>query len=143
MTDAVYNTLNAHITAFADSGTYGFKVTGKTLVFKGYTVVYDNQSEEGEEKCDTLPLIEEGEEPQFKELICEQKFTKPLSRYTEATLVKAMEENGIGRPSTYATVISVLAKRDYTVKEKRRLSPPNWEKRWWNSWRTILLISWT
>lgn len=123
MTDAVYNTLNAHITAFADSGNYGFKVTGKTLVFKGYTVVYDNQSEEGEEKCDTLPLIEEGEEPQFKELICEQKFTKPPSRYTEATLVKAMEENGIGRPSTYATVISVLAKRDYTVKEKKTLKP--------------------
>ena len=51
MTDAVYNTLNAHITAFADSGNYGFKVTGKTLVFKGYTVVYDNQSEEGEKSA--------------------------------------------------------------------------------------------
>lgn len=122
MTEAVYNTLNVHINAESDSGIYGFKVGGKTLIFKGYTAAYDNTSDE-EEDNSRLPDLTEGEKLDFKELKSEQKFTKPPARYTDATLVKAMEENGIGRPSTYASVISVLAKREYTVKEQKTIKP--------------------
>ncbi|MDD4316044.1 MAG: type I DNA topoisomerase [Clostridia bacterium] len=123
MTDAVYNTLNVHINAGTDSGVYGFKVGGKTLVFRGYTAAYDNSVEDEEEAGSRLPDLTEGEKLDFKELKSEQKFTKPPSRFTDATLVKAMEENGIGRPSTYASVISVLAKREYTVKEQKNIKP--------------------
>jgi len=122
MSDAVYNTLNVHINAATDSGTYGFKLTGRTLKFKGYLAVYDNQTSE-ESQPNHLPDLVQGESLEFKELLSEQKFTKPSSRFTEATLVKAMEENGIGRPSTYAGVISVLAKREYTIKEQKSLKP--------------------
>lgn len=122
MTDAVYNTLNVTINAETDKGNYGFKTGGKTIVFRGYTAVYDN-SVEDEEKSNKLPDFAEGEELDFKELKSEQKFTKAPSRFTDATLVKAMEENGIGRPSTYASVISVLAKREYTQKEQKAIKP--------------------
>lgn len=122
MTEAIYNTLNIKINAQTDNGTYGFKISGKTIVFKGYTAVYDN-TEDDEEKNNKLPDFEENEELDFKELKSEQKFTKPPSRFTDATLVKAMEENGIGRPSTYASVISVLARREYTVKEQKAIKP--------------------
>lgn len=131
MTDALYDTLNVHITANAgnDEDTYGFKVGGKALVFKGYTAVYEKEKDEEEEKEENLnqdmPNLNEGEILMKKEIKTEQKFTKPASRYTEATLVKAMEENGIGRPSTYASVISVLAKREYTVKEQKAIKPTN------------------
>lgn len=123
MTDADYNTLNVQINAKTDSGNYGFRITGKTLIFKGYTVIYDNAEAEEDESANRLPDFKEGEELTFKELTCEQKFTKPLARFSEATLVKTMEENGIGRPSTYASVISVLAKRDYTQKELKTIKP--------------------
>lgn len=124
MTDAIYNTLNVNIIASCDSGKYGFRLNGRTLVFKGYTAIYDNSSTtEEDEKDIKLPNFNEGEALDFKELISQQKFTKPPARFTEASIVKAMEENGIGRPSTYASIISVLAKRDYTTKEQRTLIP--------------------
>ena len=72
-----------------------------------------------------IPDLTDGEALNLKELKPEQKFTKPPSRYTEATLIKSMEEAGIGRPSTYATVISVLAKREYMAKEQKFLKPTN------------------
>lgn len=124
MKDAEYNTLNVEILAKADSGTYGFRITGKTLIFKGYTIVYDNVvSDDEEENSNRLPDFKEGEGLTFKELTLEQKFTRPPARYSEATLVKAMEENGIGRPSTYASVIGVLARREYTQREQRTIKP--------------------
>lgn len=126
MTDAVYNTLNVKIDAKApDSNVYGFRLTGKTLIFKGYTAVYDNAAKDEDEADPNgkLPDFQEGEKLLLKELKCEQKFTKAPPRFTDATLVKAMEENGIGRPSTYASVISVLAKRIYTEKEQKNIKP--------------------
>ncbi|MFI3229582.1 MAG: type I DNA topoisomerase [Bacillota bacterium] len=129
MTDAEYNTLNVRIAAKTnDAGDYGFKLTGKTLLFKGYTAVYDNHKNEGEEEetnPNNLPNLIEGDELSFQEIKAEQKFTKPPARYTDASLVKAMEENGIGRPSTYATVISVLSKREYVIKEQKFFKPTN------------------
>lgn len=130
MTDAVYNTLNVHITAETETDRkLGFKLSGKTLLFKGFTAVYELPEEGDDEKegsvAAVLPDFTEGEKLLLKELKSEQKFTKPPSRYTDATLVKAMEESGIGRPSTYASVIGVLAKREYTVKEQKAIKPTN------------------
>ena len=123
MSDAVYNTMNVRVKAVSDVE-YGFKVTGRALVFKGFTAVYDveKKEEDGSENA-TLPDLKEGEPLRKKDIRCEQKFTKPQPRYSEATLIKAMEENGIGRPSTYATVISVLTKREYVVKEQKLFKP--------------------
>lgn len=124
MTDAVYNTLNVHIDGkVSEEETYGFKISGKTVIFKGYTVAYENEKEEDETSDDKLPNLEEGEELKLKELKSEQKFTKAPPRYTDATFIKAMEENGIGRPATYATVVSVLAKREYTQKDGKQIVP--------------------
>ncbi|MDR3264285.1 MAG: type I DNA topoisomerase [Clostridiales bacterium] len=134
MTEAVYNTLNVRIAVPSKSQpdtTYGFRIKGRSIVFKGFTAVYgdsiiETQNEnpdENNEESGVLPNFTEGEELLLKELKHEQKFTKPPSRYTDATLVKAMEENGIGRPSTYATVINVLNKREYSVKEEKFIVP--------------------
>lgn len=124
MTDAVYNTLNIHINAESESNNYGFKITGKTVLFKGYTVAYEiDSTDEDEDNSDKLPNFEEGEKLDLQEIKSEQKFTKPSPRYTDATFIRAMEENGIGRPATYATVVSVLAKREYTEKDGKNLKP--------------------
>ncbi|MFA5449500.1 MAG: type I DNA topoisomerase, partial [Clostridia bacterium] len=124
MTDAEYNTLTVRVQADTVSGTnYGFKLSGKTLLFKGYTTVYENEKKSDDESSGNLPDLHEGEPLRFKGLNAEQKFTKPPSRYTDSTLVKAMEQNGIGRPSTYASVIGVLSKREYTVKEQKLIKP--------------------
>ncbi len=123
MAEAVYNTLNVHINGDCGDDVYGFKITGKTVVFKGYTAVYEIVKEEDEENSSKLPNIEEGEKLELKDIKTEQKFTKAPPRYTDATFIKAMEENGIGRPATYATVVSVLAKREYTEKEGKNLKP--------------------
>ncbi len=87
---------------------------------------YESEKEEDDENgTQKLPNFTEGEELNLKEIKKEQKFTKPPTRYSDATLIKAMEENGIGRPATYANVISVLAHRDYTEKEGKLLKPTN------------------
>ncbi len=130
MTEAEYNTLNVRIAATASpTREYGFKLTGKTLLFKGYTIVYDHDKKDASEEEDinpnNLPNLVEGDPLILKEIKPEQKFTKPPARFTDASLVKAMEENGIGRPSTYATVISVLSKREYVVKEQKFFKPTN------------------
>ncbi len=122
MTDAVYNTLNVHIVADDKNEKYGFKLSGKTVKFKGYTVAYDTVKEEDEDDV-RLPDFNEGEKLTLKEIKSEQKFTKAPTRYTESTFIKGMEENGIGRPATYASVVSVLAKRDYTEKEGKFMKP--------------------
>lgn len=128
MTPAIYNTLNVRVEAKVnEKENYGFKVSGKTLVFKGYTAVYEvekaNSDDEDAEHEGNLPNLNEGDVLKLKNLKTEQKFTKPQPRYSEATLIKAMEENGIGRPSTYATVISVLTKREYVTKEQKLFKP--------------------
>jgi len=124
MSDAQYNSLSVEIAADC----FGFKVTGKTPLFAGYTAVYSmyegDKKEEDESSANVkLPDLIEGEVLDFKEYKFEQKFTKPPARYTEASLVKAMEEKGIGRPATYTPTITVLTSRSYVSKEGKQLTP--------------------
>lgn len=103
-----------------------FRVTGKTMTFAGWTSAYkqvEEKQENSEEITDKLPLMQEGEILHFNSIKKEQKFTKPPSRYTESSLIKAMDEYGIGRPATYAPTIAVLANRNYTEKDKKYLYP--------------------
>ena len=126
MKSAQYNTMRVHITGEGAEEKLGFVVKGRSVRFKGFTAVYTTTAEADEDKqneLDTLPDLNEGEKLLLDDLSQEQKFTKPPARYNDATLVKAMEENGIGRPSTYASIISVLAKREYTEKENKFIKP--------------------
>lgn len=98
-----------------------FRATGQTLAFAGFLAVYhDDEQDEEEAK---LPALKEGEILPVDKLYGEQHFTQPPPRYTEASLVKALEEYGIGRPSTYASIISTLQDRDYAILDKKRFMP--------------------
>ena len=123
MSEAKYDSVAVEVSA----GEYGLKTSGKTLVFKGYTAVYDDTKKEDEEAEGSalLPNINDGEKLDLLGLTKEQKFTKPPVRFTEATLIKNMEDKGIGRPSTYATIMAKLTdkKREYVYKEKKFLLP--------------------
>ena len=122
MSEAKYNSLAVEISA----GEYGFKVNGKTLLFPGYTAVYNNYVDDGKEDDETsskLPDINEGEILDFKEYKFEQKFTKPPARFTEASLVKIMEEKGIGRPATYTPTVAILFAREYVEREGKFIVP--------------------
>ena len=121
MSEAEYANVSINI----DCQDYGFKVTGRTMEFPGYTSVYKEfvEEENKEGLAGKLPKLEEDELLELKNMLTEQKFTKPPARYTEASLVKAMEEKGIGRPATYAATITVLTSRHYTEKEGRYLKP--------------------
>lgn len=127
MTPAQYNTMRVHILGESGSEKLGFIVRGKSVKFKGFTAVYSATVEENEDddnkELDTMPDLNQGEHLNLDDVSCEQKFTKPPARYNDATLVKALEENGIGRPSTYASIISVLAKREYTEKVQKAIAP--------------------
>ncbi|MBI1285758.1 MAG: type I DNA topoisomerase [Thiobacillus sp.] len=116
MTPAQFDTVAADITV----GEGTFRATGQTLAFAGFLAVYQDDDEEEESK---LPALEEGETLPVDKLYGEQHFTQPPPRYTEASLVKALEEYGIGRPSTYASIISTLQDREYVVLEKKRFQP--------------------
>ena len=120
MSDARFNSVVVEVGA----GDYGFKVTGKTPVFKGFTAVYSAYTEEkDEEQSAKLPEINEGDILTLIQHKFEQKFTKPPARYTEASLVKLMEEKGIGRPATYVPTVTLLLKRDYVEKDGKYLIP--------------------
>ncbi len=121
MCEAEYANVNVVIKA----GDYGFKVNGKTLTFPGFTTVYKEfvEEEKGENMAGRLPILEEGETLPCKEIKPTQCFTKPPVRYSEASIVKAMEEKGIGRPATYAPTINVLFSRQYAEKEGKYLVP--------------------
>lgn len=109
-----------------DASDYGFKANGKILEFPGYTAVYKEFVDEDKDKkqdASKLPQIEENEKLEVKDIKEEQKFTKPPVRYTEASLVKAMEEKGIGRPATYAATVTILTARNYAEKEGKYLVP--------------------
>jgi DNA topoisomerase-1 len=103
------------------NGTHIFRVNGETIIFPGYLKAYDD-AQSGQSK-ERLPELEEGEKLDFVKLDPQQKFTQPPARYTEASLIKAMEEEGIGRPSTYAPTISTILDRHYAEKEGRSLKP--------------------
>jgi len=109
-----------------EAGTAEFKAVGSILRFDGFLKVYRSETEEetgeGEEGL-LLPDVEAGEKLNVEEILREQKFTQPPSRFSEASLVKVLEENGVGRPSTYAQILSTLDQRGYVGKEKRMLIP--------------------
>lgn len=122
MSEAKYNSVSVEVTA----GNYGFKVNGKTPLFKGYTAVYStyvDESKEDDEQNTRLPEMNEGDILSLVEHKYEQKFTKPPSRYTEASLVKLMEEKGIGRPATYVPTVTLLGTRHYIEKDGKYLVP--------------------
>lgn len=119
MAEATYNSMTATIKA----DEYDFKVTGKTPIFPGYMAVYKTYEEDEEKASNKLPDLIVGDICNLKDLKSEQKFTTPPVRYTEASLVKAMEDKGIGRPATYAPTILLLATRNYTEKEGKYLKP--------------------
>jgi DNA topoisomerase-1 len=114
MKDAVFNTVSVDI----EGGGLTFRATGSTLKEEGFLKVYPIEFEEK-----LLPDLEEGNEVTLKEVKGVQHFTEPPPRYTEGTLVKALEEEGVGRPSTYATIISNIIQRGYVKKEKQKLIP--------------------
>ena len=133
MPPAIFDDTTVDITA-AD---YLFRVKGSVPKFAGWLAVYERDipevrtegagpdavSADDEDGSGVLPPLAEGDKLDLKELKPEQKFTQPPPRYSEATLVKAMEENGIGRPSTYASIISVIQAREYVNKIEGRFKP--------------------
>jgi DNA topoisomerase-1 len=124
MESAIVNNTTVDISA----GNYIFRIGGSKIIFDGFLKIYDDRNEgdergEGEEKPSAMPDLKEGEVLQLVKLEPKQNFTQPPPRYTEASLVKVMEENGIGRPSTYAPIISKIQQRGYVVKEEKTLAP--------------------
>lgn len=120
MQSALFDTLNVDILA----GQYLFKAGGSKLKFPGFMAVYsESRDEDTEEEQYILPGLEEGKELEVKKIEPKQHFTQPPQRYTEASLVKALEEKGIGRPSTYAPTITTILARGYVQKDKKFLVP--------------------
>ena len=117
------NCLQSTTQADIQAKNYIFKASGYTVTFDGYTVLYEEGKDEEEEAKGALPVLENGMPLKCKELVGNQHFTQPPPRYTEASLIKALEENGIGRPSTYATTISTITAREYVTRENKTLKP--------------------
>ena len=128
MTPAVFDQTTIDISARGkDSGDYLFRATGSVLKFGGFLKVYeegkDQADEEDEEMKHRLPAVAEGEHLKLRSLAPEQHFTEPPPRYNEATLVKKLEADGVGRPSTYASILSTIQEREYVRKEGGRFYP--------------------
>ena len=120
MAPAIFDTMNVNIKANA----YDFKANGQTLKFKGFMTLYvEGTDKEENEEEGMLPELTENQEVKLKKLNPKQSFTEPPPRYTEASLVKALEEKGIGRPSTYSPTITTILERRYVEKEKKQLYP--------------------
>jgi len=116
--------LDATTVDLAAGPRFTFRATGQVIRFPGFMKLYiEGTDEPGEEQEGTLPLLQEGEGVQREELLPEQHFTQPPPRYTEASLVKTLEEFGIGRPSTYASIMNTLVTRKYVRLEKRTFFP--------------------
>src|SRR6266536_212845 len=123
MTSAIFDQTTIDIKA----GRFLFRATGSVQKFDGFLKLYqegrDEKTEEDEEAERTLPLVKKGEVLSLKAIVPEQHFTEPPPRYTEATLVKALEEKGIGRPSTYAAIMSTIQEREYVEKDQGKFRP--------------------
>ena len=119
MAACMQDTVSADITA----GEHLFKASGFSVRFDGYTRLYTETQDNDEEQGTNLPRLEEGEQLNLKELKPGQHFTQPPPRYTEATLIRELEENGIGRPSTYAPTLSTILQRGYVEREGKALKP--------------------
>lgn len=100
-----------------------FTASGYTVRFDGYTKLYVAGTDEEEEDASKLPVIKEGDALKVKELLGNQHFTQPPARYTEASLVKTLEETGVGRPSTYVSIVSTITGREYVTREQKQLKP--------------------
>lgn len=122
MTQARFDTVSVDIRLGGDDTL--FRASGQTLVFPGFIAVYQEGTDDAEEEESAkLPPLQEGDVLSVDKLYGEQHFTQPPPRYTEASLVKTLEEHGIGRPSTYASIISTLQAREYAVLDKKRFTP--------------------
>jgi DNA topoisomerase-1 len=130
MMPAVYKTLSVEVLGKGDQKEYLLRASGSQLIFPGFLVLYEegrdeDQTEEEEGDSDRIPIddIKQDQVQNLKELLPEQHFTQPPPRFTEASLVQVLEENGIGRPSTYAPIISTIQNRGYVLREGKRLEP--------------------
>ncbi|MBR3932544.1 MAG: type I DNA topoisomerase [Clostridia bacterium] len=119
MKDAIYDVVSVNI----DAGKYNFKTSGTSVKFDGFNLVYTESKDAEEEKKSKLPALTEGEELDISKIEGIQHFTQPPQRYTEASLVKTLEELGIGRPSTYSPTITTIINRGYIVRNKKNLVP--------------------
>ena len=120
MANAVYDNLAVDV----ESAGYLFKANASTLKFAGYTAVYEEATDDEQKQSENLlPDLQEGENLILDKTVPEQQFSQPPARYTEATLIRAMEEKGIGRPSTYAPTITTITAHDYVFKEGKYLKP--------------------
>jgi DNA topoisomerase I len=130
MNPAVYKTLSVEVLGNGKKSGYTLRASGSQLEFPGFLIVYEegkdeDKNEEEEADSDSIPIddIQENQAQELKELYPDQHFTQPPPRYTEASLVRELEENGIGRPSTYAPIISTIQNRGYVVRDGKRLEP--------------------
>ena len=122
MSNAVYDSVAVEI----EANCHSFRASSSSLKFSGYTAVYEEgRDEEKEEKESPLPALQEGEVLTLKDFSRDQHFTQPPAHYTDATLIRAMEEQGIGRPSTYAPTVSTIIDREYVIKEGKYLRITN------------------
>lgn len=121
MASAELDTVSAEL----DAGGYSFRASGSVIRFQGYMTVYDygEEGDESDNKKVKLPELSEGEALRCEKLIPEQHFTEPPARYNEGSLVKFLEEKGIGRPSTFATIISTIISRGYVERDGKILKP--------------------
>jgi DNA topoisomerase-1 len=129
MTPAIYDTLSVEVSGRTAAHVYLLRASGSTLRFPGYLVAYeeardeDAAPEEGEGEARIPAGIAEGQAQELVRLIPEQHFTQPPPRYSEASLVRTLEEYGIGRPSTYAPILGTIQQRGYVLREGKRLTP--------------------
>ena len=119
MSSAIYNTMAVTI----DADGYTFKANGQSIKFKGFMVLYVEGTDQEEQEAGMLPELKEGQEVEKIKINPKQSFTEPPARYTEASLVKALEEKGIGRPSTYSPTITTILERRYIEKQQKQLVP--------------------
>jgi DNA topoisomerase I len=128
MEAAIFDTLSVEVEGKSSLHTYLFRVSGSTLRFPGYLAVYEEAQDEDQKTEETEniripPGLEEGQSQELIHLIPEQHFTQPPPRFSEASLVQVLEEYGIGRPSTYAPILSTIQARGYVVREAKKLTP--------------------
>ena len=125
MADCEQDTVSVGITA----GDYLFRASGYQVAFDGYTALYEEATDDKEKKETALPPLEQGQTLPLEKLHADQKFTQPPPLYTEATLIHALEENGIGRPSTYAPIITTIVDRGYVERDGKKLRTTRWARR--------------
>ena len=128
MADAEFDAMTIEIAGISKNAAYMFKATGQKVIFSGFISLYfESKDDSGETASDVLdnilPNVQEKDVVELKNLSPDQHFTQPPGRFTEATLVKELEENGIGRPSTYAPIISTIIDRGYVVKDAKAFRP--------------------